>query len=298
MQRKQQQYTLLGDLYKYVNPTLLQDIHMSFRLILKQIVELMLAVEFEHFMGYRKYHMFEGKKNYRNGSFKKTIFTQFGDLLVSVPRDRNCEFQTSIINRYCKHLGDVQALILDLFVLGCLKKPKTLMIKHMYGISPGTKLMNLMHQRIDEFVARWWLKPVEAVYSIVFVSKIDLSFYRKSKQNHRFALVGWGINSRNELEIIGLYKCDEVDENPYSEMVANWQSRGIKEIHILMTAYELDNIAEHINAVYPKTQLMDNSSKILKNDLNEHGKEIIDDLNKVYNDGNLENWKLFVKKWC
>lgn len=42
----------------------------------------------------------EGKKNYRNGYSPKNIKSSFGESQVSVPRDRNWEFEPHIVKNY------------------------------------------------------------------------------------------------------------------------------------------------------------------------------------------------------
>jgi transposase-like protein len=46
-------------------------------------------------------------KNYRNGNRKKTIKTQLGKVEITVPRDRNGEYEPQIIGKYQRNADGV-----------------------------------------------------------------------------------------------------------------------------------------------------------------------------------------------
>ncbi len=68
------------------------------RQLIKAAVERVMAVELEERLGYAK-HSTDGHNtgNSRNGSSKKTIKGDFGELEINTPRDRNGEFEPQLI---------------------------------------------------------------------------------------------------------------------------------------------------------------------------------------------------------
>ena len=66
------------------------------------VLEQTLQAEIDQHLGYDRAERTtcEGKKNYRNGSVKRTMKTQLGEVDVNVPRDRNGEFEPQIIGKY------------------------------------------------------------------------------------------------------------------------------------------------------------------------------------------------------
>ena len=62
-----------------------------------------LQCEMDEQLGYDKHARTESgdeKKNYRNGSTKRKMKTQLGEVEISVPRDRNGEYEPKIIDKY------------------------------------------------------------------------------------------------------------------------------------------------------------------------------------------------------
>ncbi len=58
------------------------------------------------------------KKNYRNGSTKRRMKTQLGEVEISVPRDRNGEYELKIIDKYQRNADGLKNKILSLYSHG------------------------------------------------------------------------------------------------------------------------------------------------------------------------------------
>ena len=73
--------------------------------VLQQVME----AELDTKLGYEKSERTSNddenglSKNYRNGHSKKTVKTQLGEVTINVPRDRNGEYEPSIISKYSRN---------------------------------------------------------------------------------------------------------------------------------------------------------------------------------------------------
>src|SRR5580698_7241957 len=65
------------------------------------LVERALHAEMTHHLGYEP-HALEGRGtgNSRNGTGKKTLTTEQGELTIEVPRDRNGTFEPKLVKKY------------------------------------------------------------------------------------------------------------------------------------------------------------------------------------------------------
>ena len=64
----------------------------------KAILERALNAELTHELGYEK-HSRSDKVNSRNGNSSKTLKTDHGDMKLSIPRDRNSDFEPQIVKK-------------------------------------------------------------------------------------------------------------------------------------------------------------------------------------------------------
>ena len=101
--------------------------------------------ELTEFLGRSRYERENGSEenerpNYRNGSYKRTFVTQaLGELELEVPRDRNGEFQSQLIERYRRRESSVDRDIALLFLCGFSTRSVSLVSKALLGtrISPS-----------------------------------------------------------------------------------------------------------------------------------------------------------------
>ena len=74
-----------------------KDIEEALKNMFKDTLQELLEAELDESLGYEKYeYSDEEKENYRNGYSKKTVHSTAGDIELSVPRDRNGEFEPKI----------------------------------------------------------------------------------------------------------------------------------------------------------------------------------------------------------
>src|SRR5574344_3106570 len=72
------------------------DIADALKDMFKDTIQTMMNAEFETSIGYEKSDNKIEKNNYRNGYSNKSVRSKFGEFDLSVPRDRNAEFEPQI----------------------------------------------------------------------------------------------------------------------------------------------------------------------------------------------------------
>ncbi len=76
-----------------------EDIIEVFRKHLEKAVNTLLATELTTFLDYEKYDRIGFHSgNSRNDSYTRTLHTEFGDLQITIPRDRNGEFKNKLLH--------------------------------------------------------------------------------------------------------------------------------------------------------------------------------------------------------
>ncbi len=80
-----------------------------FRSELEAAINALLKTELAAFLGYEK-HDSDGWNtgNSRNGYYKRTLATRYGELHLEVPRDRNGDFHSPTLPRYLQHTNALE----------------------------------------------------------------------------------------------------------------------------------------------------------------------------------------------
>ena len=82
----------------------------------KAVLERALDVEMAHHLGYEKGDPAgAGTGNSRNGRSTKTVSTAHGPVTIDVPRDRNGEFEPTLVPKRSRRLGNIDEAILPLY---------------------------------------------------------------------------------------------------------------------------------------------------------------------------------------
>jgi len=87
--------------------------------LIESSLEGMLDAELTEHLGYEK-HSVQGKNtgNSRNGSSRKTLKNDNGEIDLSVPRDRNGTFDPVIVKKYERALGPIEDKIISMYAKG------------------------------------------------------------------------------------------------------------------------------------------------------------------------------------
>ncbi len=97
------------------------DIMESIKSMFADVLNEVLQCELDEQLGYEKHERTDPgseKKNYRNGSTKRRMKTQLGEVEISVPRDRNGEYEPKIIDKYQRNADSLENKILSLYSRG------------------------------------------------------------------------------------------------------------------------------------------------------------------------------------
>ena len=107
----------IRELLQLSNVGSMDDIQNLFKETIAEFMENGLDAELEHELGYSKYD-YKNKEtdNSRNGHSSKTLRTSFGDVEVSVPRDRKGEFEPQLLKKNQTSISqDIEEKILSMY---------------------------------------------------------------------------------------------------------------------------------------------------------------------------------------
>ena len=126
---------LKADLSKAKNYEDLMGKDGAIKKLISQSLEQMLESELTEHLGYERYSP-EGKNNgnSRNGKTHKTLKNDNGQIEISVPRDRNGEFDPIIIKKYERTIGPIEDKIISMYAKGMTTRDIQSHIQEMYGL--------------------------------------------------------------------------------------------------------------------------------------------------------------------
>lgn len=122
----------------------------------KRLLERAMQAEMTDHLGYDK-HAPTGKNsgNSRNGTSKKTVTGEFGNLDISVPRDRNSTFEPIIIPKGESRFTGFDDKIISMYARGMTTRDIQGHLQEIYGVDVSPTLISQVTDAISEEVKLW-----------------------------------------------------------------------------------------------------------------------------------------------
>ena len=224
--------------------------------VLQQVME----AELDTKLGYEKSERTSNddesrlSKNYRNGHSKKTVKTQLGEVTINVPRDRNGEYEPSIIGKYNRNADGMEEKILSLYSCGMSQRDISEQIKNLYDVEISPELVSKISEKIMPEVTAWQNRPLNSIYPFVFMDAI----HYKVKEDHQYvtkaAYVVLGINMDGCKDILGIWIGEHESAKFWLNVLNDLKNRGVQSVYVFCVD-GLTGFREAISSVYPKAQI-------------------------------------------
>ena len=120
-----------------------QDLSSALKNMFKDALQEMMNAEFDESMGYSKYDKTSEKNNYRNGTTKKNLKSEFGEFEFETPRDRNGEFEAKIVPKNTRDVSGIEEKIISLYARGLTTREINEQIQELYGIEVSATMKNM-----------------------------------------------------------------------------------------------------------------------------------------------------------
>ena len=266
-----------------------QDLSSAIKNMFKDALQEMMNAEFDNSMGYTKYDKTTEKTNYRNGTTKKNLKSEFGEFEFETPRDRKGEFEPKIVPKNTRDVSGIEDKIISLYARGLTTREINEQIQDLYGIEvSATMVSNITDQIIPE-IKEWQERPLDSVYPILFIDAVHFSVREENRVVKKAAYIVLGINKDGYKEILGIWIGENETSKFWLGVLNDLKSRGVLDI-LIMCSDNLTGIKQAIETAYPNTiqqrcivHMIRNSVKFVSyKDL----KEFCNDLKKIYTSKN------------
>ncbi|WP_342472631.1 transposase [Metasolibacillus sp. FSL H7-0170] len=168
------------------------DITEVFRSHLEMAIISLLATDLTEFLYYEKYDRIGfNSGNSRNGSYSRTLHTEYGDLAIQIPHDRNGEFKQQTVAPYKRSNDTLEDTVIHLFKKEITMSEIAHLIEKMHGhhytpqtisnmIKAGSETVEAFNKQIKKYTKRKEQFPNEKSMERFLVTQFE-------DYNQRFA---------------------------------------------------------------------------------------------------------------
>ena len=84
-------------------------------------------------------------------------------MTINIPRDRNGEYEPSIISKYSRNADGMEEKILSMYSCGMSERDISEQIKNLYDVEISPELVSKISEKIMSEVTAWQNRPLNSV---------------------------------------------------------------------------------------------------------------------------------------
>ena len=229
-----------------------QDLSSALKDMFKGALQEMMNAEFDSSMGYSKYDKTKEKNNYRNGTTKKKLKSEFGEFDFETPRDRKGEFEPKIVPKNVRDVSGIEDKIISLYGRGLTTREINEQIQDLYGIEVSATMVSNITDQVIPLIKEWQERPLNDVYPIVFIDAVHFSVREDNRVVKKAAYIVLGIDKEGYKDVLGIWIGENESSKFWLGVLNEIKQRGVKDI-LIMCSDNLTGIKEAINTAFPNT---------------------------------------------
>ena len=214
--------------YKPENKEEMQD---ALKDIFGPMFEAMLQGEMDEHLGYESNdHGSKQTANRRNGYTQKKVKTSYGEVPVSVPRDREASFEPQVIPKRTKDVSGMEDKILSMYAKGMSQRDIAETIDEIYGFEISHEMISKITDRVLDQVEEWQNRPLKKFYTFLFVDCMYVTIRREyeTKSCAVYVILGYDVNGIKD--ILGLWISESEGKHNWMQIFDELKARGVEDV--------------------------------------------------------------------
>lgn len=246
---------IIKQLIQEANPSSTAEALDLLREMFKEVLQGAMEAELEEQLGYAKNDVSAKQiENHRNGYSKKTVKSELGPVELSIPRDRNGEYEPKIIAKHERNITGLEEKVLGLYAAGMSTRDIHDQIQKLYGVEVSAELVSRITDKVLPLVTEWQSRPLDEVYPFVFMDAIHYKVREEKTVVSKAAYVVLGVNLDGKKEILGIYVGANESSKFWLSVLNELKNRGVKTV-CMFCVDGLTGFKEAIGAAFPQAQI-------------------------------------------
>lgn len=275
-----------------------KDVSEVFNSLRGKVIQRLLDSEMDEFLGYNKgSHDEKTNSNRRNGSTSKAkkVKTDYGEITICPPRDREGKFEPQIVKKRQKVLEGFDDIAIAMYAKGMSLKDISDMIRQIYKVELSVETISNLTSQVSEEVQKWQNRSLEKFYPYVYVDCLYAPVKNDFISEKTAIYVMLGINKDGFKDVLGIWINETESAYFWTTVFEEIHSRGVEDI-LFVSMDGLAGLPEAIEKVFPKTITQRCIVHIVRNIYSildkKKAKQIIADFKQIYTASNINFAKL------
>lgn len=229
-----------------------EEVQDAMKDIFGPIFEAMLQGEMEGHLGYASNdHGGKETDNRRNGYIDKSVRTSYGEIPISVPRDRDGSFAPQIIPKRSRDVSGIEDKVLAMYAKGMSQRDIAETVKDIYGFEISHETISLITNRVLEQVTDWQNRPLKKFYTFLFVDCLYVTLRQEYETKSCAVYVILGYDANGIKDILGLWLSETEGKHNWMQIFDELKSRGVEDV-LFISMDGVSGLEEGARAIFPE----------------------------------------------
>jgi len=214
--------------------------------LIGQVLEAGLGLELEE-------HLAAGGQegNGRNGYRAKTLRTEAGPVTVAVPRDREGSFEPALVPKGARRTSGISSSVISLYGSGMSVRDIARHLDRSMGVEVSHDTISKITDEVLEEVRAWQVRPLEALYPIVYVDALVAKVRDGSSVRNKAVNIAVGIDTDGIKHVLGIWVAAAEGAKAWAQALAQLRNRGLEDV-LIVCCDGLAGLGEEITATWPE----------------------------------------------
>ena len=234
--------------YKPTNVDEMQD---ALKDIFGPMFEAMLQGEMDAHLGYESNdHGAKNTDNRRNGYSKKTVKSEYGNLEIEVPRDRDGSFEPQVIPKRTGNVSGIEDKVLAMYAKGMSQRDIAETIEDIYGFDISHETISAITDRAIEAANEWQNRKLKSFYPFIFVDCLYVNIRKDIEVKNCAVYVILGYDIDGVKDILGIWINETEGKHHWMQIFDEIKLRGVEDI-LFISMDGVSGLEEGVQAIFP-----------------------------------------------
>ena len=296
---------LVKELIAEYQPKDLLELQDVLKEIFGPLMEDMLKGELDAHLGYEKHDQSpKATSNRRNGSYPKTVRSKMGEMPLSIPRDRDGEFEPALVPNGSRDVSGVEEKVLSMYAKGLSDRDIAETVDDIYGFKVSHDTISRIVDRVQPRLAEWQARPLKGCYPFLYVDALVVPVKSDGKSVNKAVYSMIGIDPDGVKDCLGFWISDKEGAHFWLSIFDELRTRGVKKLGFV-SIDGLSGLEDGIRSMFPEAIVQRCMVHLVRNSIkyipSKHYKTFCADLKAMYGASSKSSAKAaleaFVAKW-
>jgi transposase-like protein len=193
-------------------------------------------------------------ENPRNGSSRKRLKMDNGEMAIEVPRDRAGAFEPQLIKKHQRRFNGFDERVIAMYAGGMTVREIRRFLEEQYGVEVSPDLISAVTDSVQGEVDEWRTRPLERSYALVIFDALYVKIRDEGVVKSKAVYLALGTRMDGRKEVIGLWIGASEGAKFWLRVMNELKGRGLEDV-LIAVVDGLKGFPEAIRAAYPQTSV-------------------------------------------